>query len=137
MNKKKTKNGKEELPELPHELGNYLLLIHELITEKGYVRGVELAERLDMSRPTITRAIQRLAALGYANYERYRGLTLSKSGIEAAQHANARYQTVFNFLEATGTNFSNIKLDARRLAAIASDDTLAAFKSATNKLRKQ
>lgn len=133
---KKRAKGKDDLPELPHELGNYLLLIHELLNEKGYVRGVELAERLDMSRPTVTRAIQRLAALGYANYERYRGITLSKAGIDAAAQANSRYQIVLNFLEATGGSFGNIKLDARRIAATASEDVLGALKSATGKIRK-
>jgi len=136
IKKRQQKNTKEDLPELPQELGNYLLLIHELLNEKGYVRGVELAERLDMSRPTVTRAIQRLAALGYANYERYRGITLSKAGIEAANLANSRYQIVLGFLEATGAPLSNIKLEARRLASISSDEVLNAFKVAGNKLRK-
>ena len=136
MIKKRTKTTKDDLPELPQELGNYLLLIHELLNEKGYVRGVELAERLDMSRPTVTRAIQRLAALGYANYERYRGITLSKAGIDAANLANQRYQIVFGFLEATGVSLSNIKLESRRLASISSDEVLSSFKAATNKLRK-
>lgn len=134
MIKKRTK-GKDDLPELPQELGNYLLLIHELLNEKGYVRGVELAERLDMSRPTVTRAIQRLAALGYAHYERYRGITLSKAGIEAANLANQRYTTVLNFLETTGVEFSNIKLEARRLSSIASEEVLTAFKTATSRMK--
>jgi len=133
---KKKARGTSELPALSPELANYLLLIHELLTEKGYVRGVELAERLEMSRPTVTRAIQRLAALGYAHYERYRGITLSKAGIEAAATANSRYQTVLKFLESTGAPLHNIKLDSRRIAAVASDDALNALKVASDKLRK-
>jgi Mn-dependent DtxR family transcriptional regulator len=135
MLKKKTRS-KDELPTLSPELANYLLLIHELLTEKGYVRGVELAERLEMSRPTVTRAIQRLAQLGYAHYERYRGITLSKAGIEAAHVANSRYQTVLKFLESTGGSFANIKLEARRLAAVSSEDTLSAFKLASDKIKR-
>lgn len=135
MLKKKTR-GKDELPALSPELANYLLLIHELLTEKGYVRGVELAERLEMSRPTVTRAIQRLAHLGYAHYERYRGITLSKAGIEAAAAANQRYQTVLKFLEATGATLGNIKLDSRRIAAVATEDALNALKIATDKIKR-
>jgi Mn-dependent DtxR family transcriptional regulator len=129
-------SGKDELPELSQELSNYLLLIHQLLEEKGYVRGVELAERLEMSRPTVTRAIQRLAQLGYAHYERYRGITLSKAGIEAAAKANSRCQTVLRFLEATGAPFHNIKSEARRLSAAGSEDLLNALRVATERLKK-
>jgi Mn-dependent DtxR family transcriptional regulator len=135
MQRKRTKT-KETVAELPQELSSYLLLIQELLEEKGYVRGVELAERLDMSRPTVTRAIQRLAALGFANYERYRGITLSQAGIEAAAEASRRYRTVLDFLQATGVNMENQQLEARRLSASVSEDVLAAFKAATTKLRK-
>lgn len=133
--KKRTKTN-ENVPELPQELASYLLLIQELLEEKGYVRGVELAERLHMSRPTVTRAIQRLAALGFANYERYRGITLSQAGIEAAQEARRRYRTVLDFLSATKVPMDNVQLEARRLSSSVSDDVLAAFEVAANKLSK-
>ena len=120
--------------ELPQELSCYLLLIQDLLNEKGYVRGVELAERLQMSRPTVTRAMQRLAALGYAFYERYRGLTLSPAGVEAATKARARFDVIFNFLEKTGATLSNQQLEARRLESYASDELVEAFRLATQKI---
>ena len=121
---------------LPKELSSYLLLVHDLIKEKGYVRGVELADRLQMSRPTVTRAIQRLAALGFANYERYRGITLTPAGESAATRASDRYATVSKFLTATGASLSNPELEARRLAAYCSDDVIAAFEAAARKLSR-
>lgn len=135
MQKKKSK-AKEAASNLPQELASYLLLIQELLEEKGYVRGVELAERLHMSRPTVTRAIQRLAALGFANYERYRGITLSASGVDAAAQASRRYRTVLDFLESTNAPMQNIQLEARRLSASVSEDVLTAFRSASQRLRK-
>lgn len=132
----KVSKASEAAKKLPKELSAYLLLVQDLIQEKGYVRGVELAERLEMSRPTVTRAIQRLAALGFANYERYRGITLTKLGEEAAKDCAQRYKIVNAFLEATGANFRNLQLEARRLAASSSDDVIDAFKVATRKLNK-
>jgi Mn-dependent DtxR family transcriptional regulator len=121
---------------LPKELSSYLLLVHDLIKEKGYVRGVELADRLQMSRPTVTRAIQRLAALGFANYERYRGITLTAAGESAAVRASERFAIVSKFLAATGASLANPELEARRLAAYCSDDVIAAFEVATRKLSR-
>lgn len=136
MTTKKAAKGKSDSPELPSELSNYLLLIHELLIEKGYVRGVELAERLQMSRPTVTRAIQRLAALGFANYERYRGITLSKVGVEAAEKTAQRYKVALDFLTSTGSPITNLPLEARRLSASSNDEVLAALKAATSKIKK-
>jgi DtxR family Mn-dependent transcriptional regulator len=134
VNGRNSQSAKQEVQELPQELGSYILLIYDLLQEKGYVRGVELAERLRMSRPTVTRAMQRLAALGYANYERYRGITLSPAGVKAAEAARKRYRIINDFLTATGAKFGDLQLESRRLESFCSDDVLAAFKAATNKL---
>lgn len=122
--------------ELPQELSCYLLLIQDLLNEKGYVRGVELAERLQMSRPTVTRAMQRLAALGYAFYERYRGLTLTPAGVEAAGHARERFDVIYQFLELSGAELSDAQLEARRLESYCSDELLEAFRAACAKMKR-
>lgn len=133
-----SQNQQPETPvsELPQELSCYLLLIQDLLNEKGYVRGVELAERLQMSRPTVTRAMQRLAALGYAFYERYRGLTLTPAGVEAAKKARVRFEAIYNFLLLTDAKLSNPQLEARRLESYASEELVNAFRLAANKLSK-
>lgn len=125
-----------EVAELPQELSCYLLLIQDLLNEKGYVRGVELAERLQMSRPTVTRAMQRLAALGYAYYERYRGLTLSPAGVEAAGKARERFDVIYKFFKHSGANFTDMTLEARRMESFANDELINAFRLAGNKLAK-
>ncbi len=129
--------NRTELPpvsELPQELTCYLLLIQDLLNEKGYVRGVELAERLRMSRPTVTRAMQRLAALGYAFYERYRGLTLTPAGNAAATKARGRFDIIHGFLQKSGAKFEDMQLEARRLESFASDELVDAFRKAGNKM---
>lgn len=126
--------SKKEHEEIPQELGSYVLLIQDLLNEKGYVRGVELAERLGMSRPTVTRAMQRLAQLGYANYERYRGITLTTAGQKAADVSRKRYRIIYDFLTASGVKMSDQQLEARRLESYCSDEILNALKAAGAKL---
>ena len=72
--------------------------------------------------------------MGYANYERYRGITLSPAGVKAAEAARKRYRIINDFLTATGAKFGDLQLESRRLESFCSDDVLAAFKAATNKL---
>ncbi|MEO8377166.1 MAG: winged helix-turn-helix transcriptional regulator [Candidatus Sumerlaeota bacterium] len=126
--------SKKEHEGIPQELGSYVLLIQDLLNEKGYVRGVELAERLGMSRPTVTRAMQRLAQLGYANYERYRGITLTPSGQKAAEASRKRFRIIYDFLSASGVKLADQQLEARRLESYCSEDILNALKSAGAKL---
>ncbi len=131
------KNGKippTRQGDIPPELGTYLLLIHDLLKEKGYVRGVELSERLRISRPTVTRAMQRLAALGFARYERYRGVALTDAGKKAAKEARRRYEIIERFLLSTGVEIPDIQLQARRLEGFCTDEVLSALESAADKL---
>ncbi|MCC6546125.1 metal-dependent transcriptional regulator [Candidatus Sumerlaeota bacterium] len=126
--------SKKDHQEIPQELGSYVLLIQDLLNEKGYVRGVELAERLGMSRPTVTRAMQRLAQLGYANYERYRGITLTPAGAKAAEASRKRYRIIADFLAVCGYKMADQQLEARRLESYCSDEILSALRAAGAKL---
>ncbi len=128
------KNPTASQSTIPPELGTYLLLVHDLLREKGYVRGVELAERLRISRPTVTRAMQRLASFGLAKYERYRGITLTDKGRDAAEQARRRYEVVERFLRSTGVEIADLQLEARRLEGFCSDEVINAFERAADKM---
>lgn len=133
---KKNQNTEEQNGGLPRALGSYLLLISDLLREKGYVRGVELSERLGMSRPTVTRAMQRLAELGFVDYEKYRGISLTPLGESESERVRERFQVIHNFLESTGKNFENVDSDARKLEPWCSEEVLEAFETASVKLKK-
>lgn len=134
------KSGEKTIQDVPTGLSPHLstLLVgmYELIAEKGYIRNVPLAERLGIGRPNVTQGIKKLEALGLVNYERYRGVTLSDSGIKAAQEALARIETIHRFLEAAGARQNNFSRDARLIATVANDDILTVLKAATSRLRK-
>src|SRR5271170_5378945 len=53
---------------------DYLERIHALIQEKGYARVVDIASSLQVKQASVTSMVQKLAELGYLNYEKYRGL---------------------------------------------------------------
>ena len=85
----------EALPSTSTE--DYLERIHELIEQKGYARAVDIAEALDISQPSVTAMVQKLAQAGYLNYERYRGLTLTEKGRAVAGAIRERHQTLERF----------------------------------------
>jgi Mn-dependent DtxR family transcriptional regulator len=76
---------------------DYLERIHELIEQKGYARAVDIARVLDISQPSVTAMVQKLAQAGYLNYEKYRGLTLTVKGRSVAGAIRERHQTLQRF----------------------------------------
>ncbi len=130
---KSAKNDKEngDLLNGSSEKGSeYLLSIEHLLNEKGYVRGVELADLLGKSRPTVTRALQRLSSKGLVNYERYRGITLTSKGKEQAEIVQKRYSAIKDFLEAAGLKSENAEIEAQRMVPYISDEVLSVFRKA-------
>ena len=91
-----SKNGCSEAVE------DYLEVIHNLISEKGYARVVDIAEVLQISQASVTNMIRRLDAAGLLNYEKYRGMVLTSSGEQVAQSISLRHKTLTEFFDLFG-----------------------------------
>ncbi|MEO1909037.1 MAG: MarR family transcriptional regulator, partial [Paracoccus sp. (in: a-proteobacteria)] len=59
---------------------DYVELIAELIHEQGEARPVDIAARLGVRAPTVTKALDRLAREGLITRERYRSVFLTEEG---------------------------------------------------------
>ena len=81
---------------------DYLERIYELIQEKGYARVVDIASSLGVKQASVTSMVQKLAELGYLNYEKYRGLILTEKGRAVACGIKKRHQTLARFFSLFG-----------------------------------
>jgi Mn-dependent DtxR family transcriptional regulator len=81
---------------------DYLERIDALIQEKGYARVVDIASSLGVKQASVTSMVQKLAELGYLNYEKYRGLILTDKGRAAAWRIKTRHQTLSRFFSLFG-----------------------------------
>ncbi len=81
---------------------DYLEVIFELITEKGYARIIDIGEHLHVSSPTVTKMIQRLDESKLVSYERYRGVVLTEEGEEVARMVRERHGVLTKFLKLFG-----------------------------------
>ncbi len=102
MPAKKRSTVRPTMPAVSDSCEDHLERIQELIDEKGYARASDIAERLGIARPSVTNMVQRLAARGLVNYERYRGLTLTEEGRAVAQSIKVRHRILTSFLAALG-----------------------------------
>jgi Mn-dependent DtxR family transcriptional regulator len=83
---------------------DYLERIGELMEAKGYARVVDIAARLEVSQPSVTAMVQRLAEAGYLHYEKYRGLVMTAAGQAVARRMRGRHAALKRFLSLLGVD---------------------------------
>ncbi|MDJ0809342.1 MAG: metal-dependent transcriptional regulator [Desulfobacterales bacterium] len=76
---------------------NYLEHIWHL-ADKGSVRVVDLAEAVGVKRPSVTRAVNNLAALGLVRHEQYGTIDFTSKGYSAARYIAQRDARLKRFL---------------------------------------
>lgn len=91
---------------------DYLEVIYELITKKGYATTVDISDYLNVSSPSVTKMLQRLNESGHVNYERYRGISLTESGVAVAKNMHDRHGILAYFLKMIGVDEDTANRDA-------------------------
>ena len=91
---------------------DYLEVIYELIQHKGYATTVDISSYLNVSSPSVTKMLQRLSESGHVNYEKYRGITLTDSGIAVAKSIHDRHGVLAEFLMMIGVDEDTANRDA-------------------------
>ncbi len=88
----------------------------------GYVKTQAIAEKLDVSPAAVTDMLKRLSEKGYLVYERYRGVTLTKSGLEMAKGMVRRHRILELYLnQVLGFPWDKVHEEAEQLEHAASD----------------
>ena len=92
------KAAREETPRAE----DYLEAVHHLIREKGYAATSDISSRLGVKPPTVSNMVTKLAAKGYLEHERYRGMTLTVQGEKLARSVIKRHSVIAEFLSMLG-----------------------------------
>lgn len=106
---------------------DYVELIAELIETQGEARPVEIAERLGVKPPTVTKNISRLKAAGLVRREPYRAIFLTDDGQALAETCKRRHRIVVAFLRELGIDEVTAERDAEGIEHHVSEVTLQAF----------
>ncbi len=108
---------------------NYLETILMLHQENGYVRSVDVANRLGFSKASVSRAMGILKSAGYLVMEPSGNLVLTESGRRRAGAIYDRHTTIAKFLEITlGVNPETAVQDSCRMEHILSEESFRRIK---------
>lgn len=107
---------------------DYVELIADLIEAQQEARASDLAQRLGVSNPTVTKMLSRLQEEGYIITKPYRSIFLTAQGKALAKSCKQRHQIVLDFLIRLGVDPEIAEFDAEGIEHHISKETLKIMK---------
>ena len=114
----------------------YLETIYQLSMEQHSVRSIDVAESLNYSRASVSRAVGLLKKDGYLEMDEDGFLNLTELGKSTAEKIYERHMILTAALKALGVDEESAAEDACKIEHVISDKSLAAIKAHMNKYRK-
>lgn len=108
-----------------------------ILSEKGKVRSVDIAEFMNFSKPSISRAMGILRNDGYIEIDSNGYITLTESGLGIAEKIYERHRVLSALLIKIGVSEDVATEDACRVEHFISDETFQAIKRASAKLLEE
>ena len=108
---------------------DYVELIADLIEVQKEARASDLAKRLGVAHPTVSKMLSRLQDEGYIESQPYRSIFLSEKGEKLAKKCKERHQIVLQFLIRLGVDPETAEFDAEGIEHHISDATLEIMKA--------
>lgn len=113
----------------------YLESIFVLSQNLGQVRSVDVAEYLNYSKPSVSRAVGLLRSGGYLIMDKEGFLSLTDSGLEIAEKIYQRHTLISQVLEKLGVDPQVAAADACKIEHAISDESFEAIKTYAQKLQ--
>lgn len=136
VGKKRSKLSAHHRSGLTESAEDYLESISNLVERNGYASVSDVADELDVIRPSVSIMIKRLADLGFLKREPYRGFVLTASGQEVASSVQQRHATLTDLFELLGLNPVDFHADIEGLEHHISDEALPRFQALIGHLKK-
>lgn len=106
---------------------DYLETMLMMQQQHGYVRSIDVAEHLGVTKPSVTYATKRLRENGYITMGKDGLITLTPSGMAIAESMLERHQTLTRFLISLGIDAATAEADACKIEHDISQKTFDAI----------
>ena len=116
---------------------DYLETMLMMQKKHGFIRSIDVAEHLGVTKPSVSYATKRLRENGYITMDKTGLITLEPSGLAIAQEMLDRHRTLTDFLVRLGVDRDTAETDACKIEHDISDETFHAIKSHLNRLAER
>lgn len=108
---------------LGESLEDYLETIY-ILAEDNKVRSIDVAKKMQVSKPSVNKAMNVLMDKGFITKEAYGDIYLTQAGIDMAKQILNRHETIRSFLEdVLHVSSGNAEMDACKIEHIISEET--------------
>ena len=94
---------------------DYLEMIDLLVFEKGFASNSDVAERMGVSKSSVTSIVKKLHKQGYLVHTPYRGMALTDSGRTLARNMKDRHEILRKLLLRIGVSKGIATSDAEKI----------------------
>ncbi len=112
----------------------YLESIYLLCKTKKQVRSIDVAEHMNYSKPSVSRAVGLLKKAGYITVDDDGFISLTDEGTATAHKIFERHTVITNLLKIMGVDDETASEDACRMEHVISDTTFEAIKKHLKKI---
>ncbi len=102
-----------------------MLIMNE---QHGYIRSIDIAEALGVTKPSVSYATKRLRENGYISMDKDGLITLLPKGLQIAERIYERHQVLTVFLQQIGVDAKIAAEDACKIEHNISEESFAAIR---------
>ena len=106
---------------------DYLETMLILQEKYGYIRSIDIAKHLGVTKPSVSYAVKRLKESGYINMESNGPITLAPAGLKIAKRIYERHKALTAFLVKLGVSEEQAEEDACKIEHVLSHETYVAI----------
>ncbi len=114
---------------------NYLETILILKEKFGYVRSIDIARELNVSKPSVSRAVSVLKNDGYISFDQNGMIVLTDEGIKVASKIYERHNIITKHLISLGVSEEVASTDACKIEHVLSDETFEKIKNIVDTIK--
>ena len=113
---------------------DYLEAMLMLKEERGYIRSIDVAEKLGVTKPSVSYATKRLRENGYITFDPAGMILLLEPGLEIARRIFERHNLLTDILVRLGVNPETAREDACKVEHDLSVESFDAIRKFAQKL---
>ena len=114
---------------------DYLEAMLMLKSERGYIRSIDVAERLGVTKPSVSYATKRLRENGYITFDPAGMIQLLEPGWEIAERIYERHMLLTELFTGLGVSPETAREDACRIEHDLSEETFEAIRRHAREFR--
>ncbi|MGI6184270.1 MAG: metal-dependent transcriptional regulator [Candidatus Fimadaptatus sp.] len=107
---------------------DYLETMLMMQEKHGYIRSIDIAAELGVTKPSVSYATKRLRENGYITMDKDGLIKLTDKGMEIAARIYGRHKLITDVLMRIGVSEKTAREDACRIEHDLSDETVAAIR---------